>query len=84
MTSHKPRSLNILYTDFANFAIAESCQDFGVFHIMDYVALTRLKEPCVYIRKQMRDQFLSFGVEPADFEKSRLTECWGEDLFLVQ
>jgi hypothetical protein len=83
-TSDKKRTFNILFTDYASHLIAESCQDFGDSHQMDHVVLTRLKEPSIYGRLQMREKLLSVGVQPEELEKGALVECWGEDLFHVQ
>lgn len=45
--------------------------------------LTRSKEPSIYLRRQMREKLLEYGLTGADFDKGNVFQCWGEDFWMI-
>ena len=43
LTTHKPRELKIIYTDYFSILVASVCQSHYLYHYQDYIVLTRDK-----------------------------------------
>ena len=80
-TSHRVRSLRIIYTDYFGFLIARVCQSYGLYYYVDYIVLTRDKTPSLYHRRQIKQKLAEYGLGPNDFDKGESKKCWGEDFW---
>ncbi|CDW81421.1 UNKNOWN [Stylonychia lemnae] len=80
-TSHRARSLRIIYTDYFSYLIARVCQSYGLYHYIDYIVLTRDKTPSIYHRKQIKEKLTAYGLSGQDFDKGLSKKCWGEDFW---
>ena len=65
---------------------AAVCVDFGLWHYIDFLVLTREKEPSTYTRKQilktLNDQVGMSDSDVKAMTQGKLSECWGEDKYL--
>ena len=52
-TVNKPRHMEVLHTDFFSYAVVSLCYNLGVAHYMDYLVLSREKEPSMFTRTRM-------------------------------
>ena len=52
-TFDKPRKFQVVNTDMFSHMEAAVCTEYGLFHYIDYVVLTREKQPSRYARKQI-------------------------------
>ena len=79
------RSMHIAATDYGSFMIAASCRDEhlpeGQDAVMDWVVLTRDKQPSRFMRQKMRALALEAGAPVDSLTKGPLVACWGEDMF---
>lgn len=83
LTSKKSRSFRIIYTDYFSHMIVSVCQSFGLFYYQDYIVLTRDKNPSIYHRKMMKEKLAEYGLTGKDFDKGQISQCWGEDLWMI-
>ena len=50
MTIQKPREFQIIATDMFSYAVASACYEYKLAHSIDYVVLTREKQPSMWAR----------------------------------
>ena len=85
-TLDKARKFQIVNTDMYSHMEAAVCTEFGLWHFIDYVVLTREKQPSLYTRKQILQTLNEqVGMSDADVQgmtQGKLSECWGEDKYL--
>ena len=66
--------------------VASMCYEYGLFHYIDYLVLTREKEPGMFIRgkalKALNDKVGMTDEQVQSLQKGLVFECWGEDRFL--
>ena len=86
MTTHKPRGMQIISTDMNSHLVASMCYEYGLFHYIDYLVLTREKQPGMYIRgkvlKALKEKAKFTDEQVQAMTKGLVYECWGEDRFL--
>ena len=69
-----------------SYLVGSVCTTYGLAHYIDYLVLSREKEPSLYTRNEMLSG-LNKNLKMSDSEVQSLTkgtlfECWGEDKFL--
>ena len=66
--------------------VASVCFEYGLFHYIDYLVLTREKQPGLYTRKQvlkgLKDKVGLSDTDVQAMSKGQVFECWGEDRYL--
>ena len=53
MTVARPRNFQIVGTDMYSYLISSVCTTYGLAHYIDYLVLSREKEPSLYTRREM-------------------------------
>ena len=85
-TFDKPRKFQVVNTDMFSHMEAAVCTEYGLFHYIDYVVLTREKQPSLYTRKQVLNTLTgALGMSDSDVQglvKGKAFDCWGEDKYL--
>ena len=73
------RHMSVLKTDFYSYMVAAVCHEEGDHHRTDLVAMTRDKNPGIWSRKQMREEFLKKNVDLTTTHNMWSSKCWGDD-----
>jgi hypothetical protein len=79
LTTQKERAFKIISTDYFSYMVVLVCQNYGLFHYLDYVVLTREKEPSRFHRLRIKETVEKYGLTAKDFVKGKVFQCWGED-----
>ena len=86
MTINKPRTFQMIQTDMHSYMVASACYEYGLMHYIDYLVLTREKQPSLYSRKQalkgLSDKVKMTDEQIQSMTKGNVFGCWGEDKYL--
>ena len=71
--------MSVVKTDYFSYAVAAVCHEEGDNHITDFIAFSRDKNPSIWSRNQMRNEFIHQGVDLSTVHNIEIEQCWGED-----
>mmetsp|Transcript_7221 Transcript_7221/g.5202 ORF Transcript_7221/g.5202 Transcript_7221/m.5202 type:complete len:203 (-) Transcript_7221:113-721(-) len=73
------KHMSILKTDYYSYMVAAVCYEEGDHHRTDYVAMGRDKNPSIWSRREMRNEFLKNNIDLTNTINMYTEKCWGED-----
>ena len=82
----KNRDFQVIDTDLFTYMVSSACYEYQLMHWIDYVVLTREKQPSINTRKHilnaLTERVKMTEDEVKGMQKGKIFECWGEDRFL--